>query len=43
MTILKKSDREHYVRMYDLNTYAMVFEELIGGHENSFIKCKDIE
>lgn len=29
--------------MYDLVTFEQKFEEKIGGDENQYIKCKDIE
>lgn len=43
MSIAKKNDRESWIKMYDLNTGDLTFEEKIGGLEDSFIKCKEIE
>lgn len=31
ITITKKDDKESYIKMYDLNTSELCFEELIGG------------
>ena len=31
ITVTKKDDRESYIKMYDLNTSELTFEEQIGG------------
>ena len=43
ITVTKKDDREYWVRMYDLESYAKTFDEQIGGTETSFIKLKEVE
>ena len=43
ITLTRSSDQEYYVKMYDLVTFEQKFEEKIGGDENQYIKCKDIE
>jgi len=34
ITVTKKDDTEHWVKMYDLNTGDLTFEEKIGGQED---------
>jgi len=34
VTVTKKDDRTCYIKMYDLETYEMTFEEKIGGGSN---------
>jgi hypothetical protein len=41
--ITKKDDREVWIRMFSLATYEKTFDEQIGGKENSFIRCKEVE
>lgn len=43
VTVTKKDDREYFVKQYDLESYEMTFEERIGGHENAYIKLKEVE
>ena len=43
VTVTKATDREHYIKQYSLESYAMTFEEKIGGGENNYIKAKDVE
>ena len=43
ITVTKRNDREYYVKMYDLESYEMTFEEKIGGKPESYIKLKDVE
>jgi len=43
ITVTKRNPQEYYVKMYDLETYEMTFEEKIGGHEDDYIKCKEVE
>jgi hypothetical protein len=31
ITVTKKDDKECYIKMYDLNTSELCFEEMIGG------------
>ena len=42
-TVTKKNDREYYVKMYDIEKKDLIFEEVIGGKPDSYIKAKDIE
>jgi hypothetical protein len=41
--VTKKTDREYYIKMYTLDTNVMVFEEMIGGKPDSYIKLKEVE
>jgi hypothetical protein len=43
VTVTKKNDREYWVKQYDLETYDMTFEEMIGGGEDQYIKLKEVE
>lgn len=48
VTITKASDTAYFVKMYDLKTFELTFEELIGNQEADdkekyYIKIKDIE
>jgi hypothetical protein len=43
VTVTKASDREYYIKQYSLETYALTFEEKIGGCNENYIKAKDIE
>ena len=43
ITVTKRNDREYYVKMYDLESYELTFEEKIGGKPDSYIKLKDVE
>ena len=43
LTVTKATDREYYVKQYSLETYAMTFEEKIGGRPENYIKAKDVE
>lgn len=43
ITTTKKDDREFWVKMYDLETYEVTFEEQIGGLETDFIRLKEVE
>lgn len=43
ITVTKKDDKESYIKMYDLNTYELTFEEMIGGEKDQYIKVKEIE
>lgn len=43
ITVTKKDDKESYIKMYDLNTYELTFEEKIGGERDQYIKVKEIE
>jgi hypothetical protein len=31
ITVTKRNEKEYYIKMYDLETYEMTFEEKIGG------------
>lgn len=49
ITVTKKDEREYWVRMYDLETIDLVFEEqfggegAVGGKDTDYIKMKEIE
>jgi len=43
VTVTKKDDRCSFVKMYELQTYKMAFEECVGGKEDSYIKLKEVE
>lgn len=43
ITVTKKDEREYYVKMYDLETYELEFEEKIGGKQDDYIKLKEVE
>ena len=43
ITVTKKNPQEYYVKMYDLESYDLVFEEKIGGSETDYIKLKEVE
>lgn len=43
LTVTKKDDSEHWVKMYDLITAELTFEEKIGGEPGQYIKCKELE
>lgn len=43
ITVTKKDDREYWVKMYNLESYALTFEEKFGGTEESYIKMKEVE
>lgn len=34
ITVTKKDDKESYIKMYDLNTYELTFEEMVGGERD---------
>jgi len=40
ITVTKKNDQEYFVKMYDLESYELTFEEL---YEGTIIKFKDVE
>jgi hypothetical protein len=43
ITVTKKSDREHWVHQFDLESCGMHFEEIYGGiPEVSYIKMNEI-
>ena len=43
VTVTKASDREHWVKQWSLESYAMTFEEKLGGTDKNYIKAKDVE
>ena len=43
LTVTKKDDKESYIKMYDLNTSELTFEEQIGGQPDQYVKVKEIE
>jgi hypothetical protein len=43
VTVTKATDREYYIKQYSLESYALTFEEKIGGGDKNYIKAKDIE
>ena len=42
MTVTKKDDTMFYVKLFSLDTYECVFQERIGGDEDSYIKLRDV-
>jgi hypothetical protein len=42
ITITMKNDRTYFIKMYSLESKEIVFEEMIGGGEKNYIKCKEI-
>lgn len=38
-----KDERTYWVKQYNLESYAITFEEMIGGLEDSYIKLKEVE
>ena len=38
-----QDERTYWVKQYNLETYAITFEEKIGGLEDSYIKLKEVE
>ena len=43
LTVTREDDRNYYIKMYDLETYELTFEEKIGGSDESYIKFKEVE
>lgn len=43
ITVTKRNMQEYYVKMYDLETYELTFEEKVGGEESDYIKLKEVE
>lgn len=43
VTVTKKGEVEYYIKIYNLETNLMVFEEKIGGNEGDYIKLKEVE
>ena len=43
ITVTRKNDRECWIKMYDLETYELSFEEKVGGKPDSYIKVKEVE
>lgn len=43
ISVLKKNERTYLVCMYLLETYEQVFEEVVGGGPEQYIKMKEIE
>jgi hypothetical protein len=43
VTVTSKSDREYWVKQYNLENYMITFEEKIGGNPDSYIKLKEVE
>ena len=43
ITVTKATEKEYYVKMYDLETNELTFEEKIGGKSDCYIKLKDVE
>ena len=43
ITVTKANEREYYVKMYDLESYELTFEEKIGGRPDCYIKIKEVE
>lgn len=43
ITVTKEDDRTSYIKMYDLNTNELTFEEKVGGQPDQYIKVKEVE
>tara|TARA_B110000305_G_C19057659_1_gene455604 strand:- start:264 stop:443 length:180 start_codon:yes stop_codon:yes gene_type:complete len=43
ITVTKRNEKEYYIKMYDLETYEMTFEEKLGGKDTDYIKVKEVE
>ena len=43
VTVVKKNDREYWVKQYSLSDHSLTFEEMIGGTPTSYIKLKEVE
>ena len=43
LTVTQKDARECYIKMYDVESYALCFEERVGGGADQYIKMKDVE
>jgi hypothetical protein len=43
ITVTIKSDREYWIKQYNLENYNITFEEKIGGLPDSYIKLKEVE
>lgn len=43
ITVTKRNEKEYYIKMYDLESYEMTFEEKIGGADTDYIKVKEVE
>jgi hypothetical protein len=43
VTVTKKDEREYFVKMYDLESYELEFEEKVGGNSDDYIKLKEVE
>ena len=43
ITVTKRNEKEYYIKMYDLESYEMTFEEKIGGNPDNYIKLKEVE
>jgi len=42
-TVTKENDRSYFIKMYNLESYELCFEEQVGGKPDSYIKLKEIE
>ena len=43
IVVMKRNDKEYFVKMYGLESYKLTFEERIGGEESDYIKMKEVE
>ena len=43
ITLSQKDHKTFYVKMYDLETYDLTFEEEIGGEDATYVKVKEVE
>jgi hypothetical protein len=43
ITVTKRDDCESYVKMYNMQTQELSFEEKIGGGPEQFIRVKEVE
>jgi len=43
LTVTKKDEKESWIKMYDLETGELSFDEKIGGGKNDYIKVHEVE
>ena len=42
ITVSKQSEYQSWIKIYDLDSGDKIFEELIGGDPNQYIKAEEI-
>jgi len=43
ITVTKKDDKEYWIKMYDLETGDLTFDEKYGGNKDDYIKVDEVE